>query len=238
MTAEEVSAALGALGGAERAVASMRYFKTGPGEYGEGDTFIGVTVPDQRRVARHFKGLPIQEADRLLQSEIHEHRLTALMILAAQYERAKADPKHRQAIYDLYLRRTDRINNWDLVDTSARIVGMHLVGAGMERLEQLARSPSLWERRIGMIACQHLIKLGETERPLRVVEILLNDHHDLIRKAVGWMLRDLGDRQGKGFLSAWLQEDDRYRTMPRTALRYAIEHYEPEERQRFLRGTW
>ena len=234
---EELKQALEEEADPKRAQFSVRYFKTGPGEPGFGDLFLGATVPAQRKLARRFRALEMADLDSLLQSDIHEHRLTALLILGDQYVRAKRDPELRQAIYDLYRRRLEHINNWDLVDTSAHIVGRHLEHAGQEEFDRMTRSENMWERRVAMVACQHLIRQGEIDRPFAIAERLLEDRRDLIQKAVGWMLREVGAKHGLGLLRAWLVEDRRYEQMGRTALRYAIEHYPPEERREFLHGS-
>jgi len=235
--AADVVAALAAVADSKRAVGTARFFKTGPGEYGEGDVFIGVTMPLQRAVVREYRSLPRAEVRKLLRSEIHEHRMTALLILVDQYRRGTSEDK--QSVYDLYLAHTDRINNWDLVDASAEhIVGAHTYAEGVAPLATLAASDDLWERRIAMVACFEDIKRGDPDRPLAVAELLAHDSHDLIQKAVGWMLREVGKRIDRKLLVAWLAEDGgRYRTLPRTELRYAIEHFPPEERKRYLTGA-
>jgi 3-methyladenine DNA glycosylase AlkD len=235
--ASDVVEALALVADAKRAFGTAQFFKTGPGEYGEGDVFIGVTMPLQRKVVREHRDLPLAEAKKLLRSEIHEHRMTALLILVDQYKRG--DDAKRQAIYDLYLASTSRINNWDLVDASAEhIVGAHTYDDGIAPLLVLAESADLWERRIAMVSCFEDIKRGDPDRPLAVAEVLAYDDHDLIQKAVGWMLREVGKRIDRRLLVEWLADDDRrYRRLPRTELRYAIEHFRPEERQRYLKGT-
>ena len=214
-----------------RAAGAQRFFKTGPGEYGEGDKFLGVTVPDLRLLARQFGDLPLREVRKLLTSEWHEERVLALVILVRQYERG--DQQVRDAIYDAYLRSTRHINNWDLVDCSAaQIVGAHLAAKSRGPLRQLAKSSSLWERRIAIIATFHFIRRGEFDETLRIAEMLLADRHDLIHKAVGWMLREVGSRDravAERFLDAHAA------TMPRTMLRYALEKFPPALRTRYLR---
>jgi len=233
---QAVKDALAALGTPERAAGAASFFKTGPGQYGAGDIFIGITVPEMRRVAARYRDLPLQEVEALLQSPIHEHRLTALLILVLQY--ARADAVGQTAIYDLYLRNTTRINNWDLVDSSAEyIVGPWLKDRPEKReaLARLAVSPSLWERRIAMLATFAYIKQGDATDALIVAEILLHDSHDLIHKAVGWMLREVGKRCGEPIEEAFLATH--YRTMPRTMLRYAIERFPEKRRKAYLAGT-
>jgi 3-methyladenine DNA glycosylase AlkD len=214
------------------AVFLQGFFKTGVGQYGEGDTFIGVRVPDMRRVCREASGASLATIRSLLRSRIHEERSLALMLLVQAFERS--DEQGRRAIYELYLARTRDINNWDLVDGSAGpIVGGWLVERSRAPLSRFARSSSLWERRIAIVATYPFIKRGELDETFRIADLLLRDTHDLIHKAVGWMLRETGKRDGaalRGFLK------ERYRTMPRTMLRYAIERFSEAERRRYLKG--
>jgi 3-methyladenine DNA glycosylase AlkD len=206
------------------------FFKTGPGEYGEGDRFRGIRVPALRKVAAAFQALPRDQAEELLHSPYHEDRLVALCILARQF--AKADAAGRTAIYDLYLNNTRFINNWDLVDASAEhIVGAYLWDKSRKPLARLTRSSSLWERRIAMLATFHFIRRGEFTDTLRIAEILLGDKEDLIHKAVGWLLREVGKRD-QATEEAFLRTH--CRQMPRTMLRYAIERFPEELRQRYL----
>jgi 3-methyladenine DNA glycosylase AlkD len=222
-----------ALGSPERAKHSLRFFRTGPGEYGEGDKFLGLTVPEMRVIARKYRALPHDDVVKLLQSSWHEERLVALILLVEGYKRG--DPARRDEIHRAYLRNTHRINNWDLVDASAgAIVGGHLDKREVALLEKLARSKDLWERRIGIVATFHFIKGDEFAPTLRISEMLLGDGQDLIHKAVGWMLREVGKRDREvldGFLAK------HYRVMPRTALRYAIERHPEAIRKRYLAGT-
>lgn len=207
------------------------FFKTGPGQYGEGDRFLGSRVPDLRKVAREFASLSMTEIQSLLASPWHEERLLALVILVRQY--AKGEERERNAIYALYLRSTGRINNWDLVDVSApQIVGLHLLTRDRRPLYRLVKSRSVWERRIAIIATQQFIRGGEFEDTLALAEALLDDEHDLIHKAAGWMLREVGKRDRRA-LEAFL--DRHAATMPRTMLRYAIERLPPARRRRYLR---
>lgn len=206
-----------------KAKSSAWFFKTGPGQYGEGDVFIGVTVPDQRKVANRYKDLPLVEIEKLLSSPIHEHRLTALIILAG-----KTVDKE---IYDFYFRHTDRINNWDMVDLSAQIVGKYLQDKDRNMLRKLAVSKNLWERRIAIVATHTFIKANDFATTFTIAEILLKDAHDLIHKAVGWMLREVGKRDQEAeekFLKKY------YKTMPRTMLRYAIERFSEKKRHEYL----
>lgn len=230
----EIKNELRRLGSAEKAVQCGRFFKTGKGEYGEGDKFIGVTVPDQRAVARKFvKKLTMAEVFELLRSEIHEHRLTALFILVDQYK--KAADKAKKEIYELYLKNWKYVNNWDLVDSSAhKIVGEYLLKNPAEReiLYTLAHSKNLWEKRIAIISTFTLIRAKQFDEALKIAEIMLKDEHDLIHKAVGWMLREVGNRDHsteKKFL------DKHYKEMPRTMLRYAIEKFPPAEKTFYMK---
>lgn len=213
-----------------RAAALQRFFKTAPGEYGEGDRFLGLTVPAVRAVAAQYQSLPLRDVEALLQSPWHEERLLALVILVGQYQRET--PTGRDAIYRLYRRNIHRINNWDLVDCSAgRIVGAQLRAGRRSPLRRLARSGSLWERRIAIMATGFYITRGEFDETLRVARLLLDDPHDLIHKAVGWMLREVGNRD-RGVEEQFLR---RYaHRMPRTMLRYAIERFPQRLRRRYL----
>ena len=227
---DDVRARLRAVATPERAAGAQRFFKTGKGEYGEGDRFLGVTVPDLRRIARECQELPLREVRRLLTSEWHEERLLALLILMRQFERG--DQHAKDTIYDAYLRSTRHINNWDLVDCSApRIVGSYLAGRNRAPLRQLAKSSSLWERRMAIIATFHFIREGEFDETLRIAEMLLGDRHDLIHKAVGWMLREVGSRD-RAVEERFL--DQHAAAMPRTMLRYAIEKFPEPLRKRYL----
>jgi 3-methyladenine DNA glycosylase AlkD len=225
---------------------AMRFFKCGPGEYGEGDVFMAVTVPAQRAIARRFRDLPLAEVDRLLTSRIHEERLTALIILVHQFTRG--DDRCRRQIFALYMKRLRFINNWDLVDTSAaQIVGGWLADRprpstvlraapseveGRGLLDRLAGSKHLWSRRVAMIATLHDIQRGEHRDAIRIATILVNDRHDLIHKAVGWMLREVGKRASEAALTTFLERHAA--TMPRTMLRYAIERRPAAERARWM----
>jgi 3-methyladenine DNA glycosylase AlkD len=213
----------------ERAAAGGWFFKTGPGEYGEGDRFLGVTVPEIRRVARCHQDLAQRDVIALLTSPWHEERLLALLILVRQHERGNEGT--RGAIHRLYLRNIRSVNNWDLVDCSAaQIVGAHLA-ANRTLLRRLAKSRSLWERRIAMIATSHYIKQGDFRDALTVAELLLDDDHDLIHKAVGWMLREVGKRDRRAEERFLNKHAGR---MPRTMLRYAIERFPEPLRKRYL----
>jgi len=215
------------------AAVSARFFKTGPGEYGEGDVFIGIKSPTLKAVAKEFKGLPLAEVERLLHSQVHEDRTLALVILVGQF--AKGDEAARKQIYDLYLANTRYINNWDLVDVSApQIVGGYLEERSRKPLERLARSASLWERRISIVATHWFIRHGDFSDTLKIARRLLVDKEDLIHKAVGWMLREVGKRNVAA-LESFL--DEHCRTMPRPALRYAIERLPEVKRRAYMNGS-
>ncbi|HEV7715901.1 MAG TPA: DNA alkylation repair protein [Steroidobacteraceae bacterium] len=215
-----------------RAAGVARFFKTGKGEYGEGDRFMGLTVGEQRLVVREFRALPLEEADKLLTSKYHEERLTALLILVHQFN-AAPDDAVRAKIFRLYLKRLPHVNNWDLLDSSADpIVGGWLADKDRGLLDRFAVSKHLWTRRVAIIATFYFIKGGEARDTLRIAEALLNDRHDLIQKAVGWMLREVGKRVHPDILRAFLRRHAS--AMPRTALRYAIERFPPSERREWL----
>ena len=205
------------------------FFKTGKGEYGEGDVFYGVTVPRTRAVAAsHARQATLADVDELLHSKIHEERLAALLILVQQFRRG--DEKHRKQIYEFYLKNASRVNNWDLVDLSSHaIVGAYLYGRDASVLKRLAKSKNIWERRIAVVSTFYFISKGDCRDSLEIAEILLHDEHDLIHKAVGWMLREVGKRcsqkELEQFLNAHAHE------MPRTMLRYSIERL-PEAKKR------
>lgn len=230
-TAAAVRRALAALATPSRARASAWFFKTGKGQYGEGDRFVGVAVPEQRKVARAFESLSLREVGRLLASPVHEERLTALFILVRRYQRG--DAAVRQEVFDFYCAQLSRVNNWDLVDSSApQIVGAHLLERDRALLYRLAGSERLWERRVAMIATLAFIQAGEAKDALAIAERLLGDREDLMHKAVGWMLREVGKRVDPELLSGFLK--GHAARMPRTALRYAIEHFPKAERQAWL----
>ena len=211
---------------------SRRFFKTGPGEYGEGDEFIGIRVPVLRRVARDHRDIQLGHIEKLLCSPIHEERLLALLILVLQYK--TADSATRKSVFDFYCRNMPYVNNWDLVDSSAHhIVGDYLRDRNRRLLRRLAKSDVLWERRIAIMSPLAYIKEGEFEETLTIAQMLLDDREDLIHKAVGWMLREVGNRDRKTE-EAFLQTH--YRDMPRTMLRYAIEKFPESRRKRYLAG--
>jgi 3-methyladenine DNA glycosylase AlkD len=216
----------------QKARTLQRFFKTGPGDYGFGDVFIGITVPPLRKLAAEFRQAPVSAVKTLLKSRIHEERTLALMILVAQFQRG--DARLQEKIYSLYLAHTRHINNWDLVDGSApHIVGAFLDNRDRAPLYTLARSKSIWERRIAILSTQRFIRNRDFEDTLRIAEILLSDAHDLIHKAVGWMLREVGNRD-RAVAERFLKQ--RYRTMPRTMLRYAIERFPETLRRSYLLG--
>ncbi len=217
----------------KRAMKLSTFFKTGKGQYGEGDAFLGIPVPQQRRVAKNYVDLSIDDLQKLLRSEIHEHRLTALLILVSKYR--KADNSGKEGILDFYLKNTRYINNWDLVDLSApKIVGDYLVNRDRSVLFKLAKSSSLWERRIAVLASFAFIGNNDFEDALAISKLLLFDEHDLIHKAVGWMLREIGKRDQE-VLEEFLKK---YSTrMPRTMLRYSIEKFSDDKRKYYLTQT-
>jgi 3-methyladenine DNA glycosylase AlkD len=210
------------------------YFKTGPGEYAEGDKFIGLSVPFLRTVAREHRDMPLTVTKALLRSPWHEERLLALIVLVRQYQ--KGDERTRAAIHTLYMRSTRYINNWDLVDVSAEhIVGSHLPRGKRALLVRLAKSKDLWERRVAMLSTFHYIRRKDFADALRIATLLLDDDEDLIHKAVGWMLREIGNRD-RAVEEAFLQKHAK--RMPRTMLRYAIERFpQPLRRQYLVRGS-
>ncbi len=219
-----------ALADPARAKASQWFFKTGPGEYGEGDRFLGLTVPALRKLAQEYEALPSRSIVALLKSPWHEERLLGLLILVRRY--ATADTAGRDGIYRCYMANRARINNWDLVDCSApRIVGAHLLKGGRRVLRDLAKSSSLWDRRIAVLATFQFIAAGEFDDSLAIARMLLSDDEDLIHKAVGWMLREIGKRDRR-VLERFLQTHAS--RMPRTALRYAIERFPEDLRRRYL----
>ncbi len=230
-TARAARARLAALGDPVSAEFSKRYFKTGKGQYGEGDRFRGLNAAKMRQVARECAGMPLGETLRLLKSPFHEDRLVALLILGRAYSRG--DEVARQRIVDAYVANTQYINNWDLVDASAPyILGPHLERGSRTILASLARSESLWERRIAIIATQHFIRRGDAKDTIHLAQLLLKDEQDLIHKAVGWMLREVGARCSRDILREFL--DAHAAVMPRTMLRYSLEHFAPDERAKYL----
>jgi len=214
----------------EKAKILQRFFKTGPGEYGAGDVFLGVTAPKISKIAKKYHNLGLADVIKLLHSKIHEERATALLIMIGKFQRGTK--KEKEEIYKTYLKNAKYVNNWDLVDMSAdKIAGDYLFNRPKGILYKLASSKNLWERRIAVMATFNFIKKNEFEETFKIVEILLNDSHDLIHKAVGWMLREIGKRNLKteeDFLSKHC------RKISRTALRYAIEKFPEKKRKRYL----
>ncbi|MFZ4454766.1 MAG: DNA alkylation repair protein [Bacteroidales bacterium] len=232
MTAADIKAKLLAKENKEKAFELQRFFKTGEGEYAEGDLFLGITVPEQRKIVKTCLDTPISEIELLLNEKYHECRLTALLLLVAVFQKTKTEEQKKE-IVELYLRNTKYINNWDLVDSSAHfILGSYLANRDRSILYKLASSDLLWEQRIAIIATFHFIRNEDFADTLLISEKLLHHKHDLMHKAVGWMLREVGNRN-KAILVEFLME---YSTeMPRTMLRYAIEKFEEEERHYFLK---
>lgn len=231
MTAKDVETALNKLENPTDAAFLQRFFKTGKGEYAEGDIFIGLRVPQTRKIAGEYKTLGLVEIEKLLRSPIHEHRLCALHIMVLQTKRAaEADKK---ALYETYLKNTKYINNWDLVDASCRdIVGGYLQNKSRKPLYKLARSKDLWERRISMVSTWQFIREGDLSDTFKIAELLLGDTHDLIHKAIGWMLREAGKKDEtalKDFL------DQHAAAMPRTSLRYSLERLHASDKAHYMK---
>lgn len=230
MNANTISKRLQNIGDKEDANFLQGFFKTGPGQYGEGDIFLGIRVPVVRKLAKEYQDIPLKETAILLKSPYHEIRLFALISFVNAFDRG--DESKQKKIYDLYLANTRYINNWDLVDLSApNIVGRYLLTKSRKPLYKLAKSQSLWERRVAVLSTFYFIRNNEFDDSLQIAEILLKDKEDLIHKATGWMLREIGKRNAK-IAETFLQKH--CRTMPRTMLRYAIERFSPAQRKRFL----
>lgn len=232
MRAEDVSRELQSLADPAKAAILQRFFKTGPGQYGDGDIFLGVIVPKSRQVAKKFSQLPLEEIRTLLYSPVHEERLVALLILMRKYDSSSQSEK--EEIVKFYIDNLTQVNNWDLVDLSAPgILGAHLKKGARQVLYTLAKSSSMWKRRVAIVSTYYLIRNGEFEETLRIAEILLHDDQDLVHKAVGWMLREVGKR------NAALEEaflDKHYSIMPMTMLRYAIERFQQEKKSHYMKG--
>jgi len=233
LTIEAIQQTLRRMANEEIAAHSLRFFKTGKGQYGEGDVFLGIRVPDLRKTARRLADAPLSVCAGLLASPYHEERMFALILLVNRFQ--NADPDNQAAIYHLYRDRIRYVNNWDLVDLSSPgIVGGYFVGRDTKPLVDLAKSPDLWERRISIVATWPFIRRNALELTFRIAEILLYDTEDLIHKAVGWMLRETGKKDAaalEGFLKP------RCQSMPRTMLRYAIERFEEGKRRSYLEGS-
>lgn len=233
-TAEDVSDALKVLGDPDKAKFLAGYFKTGRGEYGEGDRFLGITVPVSRQQARRFRVLPLPACVELLQSPYNEVRLVALLILMEQYRRG--DAATQEAIYACVMQHRGRINNWNLVDTAApAVIGPHLLHRKRDILFELAASDVLWDRRIAVLASFAFIRAKDHADTLRLCKLLLSDTHDLMHKACGWMLREVGIRD-RDALEGFIRANNS--AMPRTMLRYAIEKFPPEQRKAILKGVF
>lgn len=233
MTISELQLELKRNSNKEHAVNLQRFFKTGPGEYGEGDVFIGIKVPPLRSLSKKYKTLSLVDIKKLLTSPIHEERLLSLFILVEQFR--SADEKGKERIFNFYMKNRSKINNWDLVDLSAdKIAGAFLFNKDVSLLFELASSDNLWDKRIAVLSSFYFIKYGSFDISLQLSEKLLNDKHDLIHKAVGWMLREIGKRDINTLEGFLLKH---YTKMPRTMLRYAIEKFPEQKRQQYLKGN-
>ena len=229
MSIQELKKDLKKLSNPEKAKLLQRFFKTGKGDYGEGDIFLGIMVPEQRKIANKYKDITLIKIQNLLNSKIHEYRLISLFILISKYQKSG----NKKEIVNFYLKNTSNINNWDLIDLSApKIIGNYLLDKDRSLLYKLAKSKSLWEKRISILATAEFIRNNQFKDTLKISEILLNDKHDLIHKGVGWMLREVGKRDQK------IEEEflkKHYKKMPRIMLRYAIEKFSDEKRKFYLR---
>lgn len=231
ITTEQIIAELRNLGHPDRALHFARFFKTGAGQYGEGDLFLGVSVPEQRAIARKYSGASFSVLGELLASPWHEVRLTGLLVLLRKFEKAPQD-KDRKACADFYLSQTLSINNWDLVDlTCYKLLGPWLKDKNRQPLHRLSVSGNLWEQRIAIVTCLYFVRRGDFSDCLAIADRLLHHPHDLIHKAVGWLLREVGKKDLRVLVNFLAP---RFRQMPRTTLRYAIEHFPEEERKKYL----
>ena len=231
MTVKEIQRELESFSTPEKKESLPYFFKTGKGQYGEGDKFLGVVVPDTRTIAKKYKAIPFEEIKKLLENEYHECRLCALLILVERFKKARGE--ERKEIVDFYLSHTSRINNWDLVDLSARdIVGEYLLNKDRSDLYKLAESDLLWDQRIAVVATFAFIRRGDLDDIFALSEKLLKHKHDLMHKAIGWMLREAG-KKDKDRLCLFL--DHFHKEMPRTMLRYSIEKFTPEERAHYMK---
>ena len=227
---EQIKSDLKVVSDPAKAVELARFFKTGKGQYGEGDIFWGIKVPVQREIAKRHTDAALKDIGELLDEPVHECRLTALLILVEQY--SKSDETSRKKIFDFYLSKTDRINNWDLVDLSAsKITGHYLSDKDRTILYSLADSSSLWEQRIAVVSTHHFIKNRDYADTIAICEKLINHRHDLIHKATGWMLREAGKRDEKVLLKFL---DKHHKSMPRTMLRYSIEKLDEDQRKKYI----
>lgn len=237
MSAKQVVADLKALASVGKAAELQRFFKTGPGDYAEGDLFIGVIVPQTRKVAARYKDLPLTEVAKLTDSDIHEVRLCGLIILTNQFKKSR-DINEKKKFFNFYLKelKSGNVNNWDLVDVTAPTLGEYLLELEdpMAVLNKLAKSKSLWERRVSVVFTFAFLRAGDLEPTYEMAERHLGDKHDLMHKAVGWLLREMGKRD-PGLLRAFLQAH--CTEMPRTALRYSIEKFSESERKRWLQKS-
>ncbi len=227
MTAKDFITSLARYEDKERGAFAKTFFKVG----GDQDEFLGATVPKTRLVCKEYKDLPLSEIQKLLESPIHDHRLGAVILLVNQYKKAKNDSEKRDHIFTLYLKnvRKGRVNNWDIVDSSAAyIIGPHEQNSDRQLLFELAKSPDIWQRRAGIMSAFWYVQHDDPKTALELAELLLHDKEDLIQKAVGWQLREVGKHSGHDLLMKFL--DKHAATMPRTALRYAIEHFTPDQR--------
>lgn len=232
-TLKQVERAMRALKNEEKIPIFQNFFKTGKGQYGEGDVFLGLKVPQTRSIAKEYDQLSFSDIKKLLRSKYHEERLCALLMLVDRFE--KGSPSVRKTVYDFYITQAKFVNNWDLVDLSAdKIMGVYLLDRKKAILSTFAKSKNLWERRIAIIATFAFIKQEQFQDTLRIADVLLRDEHDLIHKAVGWMLREVGKRDVV-VLKKFLKQ--RYAEMPRTMLRYAIEKFPEKDRKAYLQGV-
>jgi len=231
ITFKQIVDALNNLSNKEKAEICLRFFKTDKGEYGHGDKFIGCTVPEMRKVAKKYMNISFVELEKLLKNKIHEYRFTALEILVMKYE--KAEIKEKKKIVRFYLKNKEQINNWDLVDTSAPyILGDWLLGDDRSIIYKLVKSKSLWDRRIAIVSTFAFIRAGQFTDTLKLASMLINDERDLIHKACGWMLREVGKRSERTLIDFL---DKNWQKMPRTMLRYAIERFDQGTREKYLR---
>ena len=227
----ELKSELKKFGNPEKAKIVSRFFKTGKGQYGEGDIFLGIVVPKTREIARKYIEIDLKEVEELLKSKIHEERLASLMILVEKYN--KSDDKNKKLIAEFYIKNAKKVNNWDLVDLSApKILGDYLFNKDKSILYKLAKSENLWEKRISIVSTHAFIRNNQFSDTIKIAEILLNDKHDLIHKAVGWMLREMGKKDEKE-LTKFL--DENYKKIPRTALRYSIERLDEKKKKFYMK---